>query len=61
MRELNATELQHAIDVVVRISRWYHTDCNLWNRFQPCAERAVQLLWGEMEVLVNDLALGGQA
>ena len=49
MRELNATALPHAIDVVVRISGWYHTDSNLWLRFQPYARRVVQLLWGEIE------------
>jgi hypothetical protein len=40
-----------AISSVIRFSRWYHDDCNLWNRFKPYAEQIVELLWGDIEVL----------
>lgn len=44
-----------AADVVVRVSRWYHTNrnCGFWKRFIPYASHVVELAWGDIEQLYN--------
>ncbi|GAK56028.1 hypothetical protein U27_02990 [Candidatus Vecturithrix granuli] len=36
----------YATDVIVRLSRWYYTDSNVWKRFRPYAEYIVRTVWG---------------
>lgn len=50
LRDFSGQELRHAVDSIVRISRWYHTDNNLWIRFRPYARQVVEHLWGGIEV-----------
>lgn len=54
--EMDQVQLDVAADVVVRVSRWYHTnsECGLWKRFIPYARRVVELVWGDMELLYDD-------
>jgi hypothetical protein len=47
--ELDEKDLSKAIDAIVRFSGWYHTESNIWKRFQPYAERVVKELWGDIE------------
>lgn len=55
-KEMDQVQLDVAADVVVRVSRWYHTNskCGLWKRFIPYARRVVELVWGDMELLYDD-------
>jgi len=55
-KEMDQVQLDVAADVVVRVSRWYHTnsECGLWKRFIPYARRVVELVWGDMELLYDD-------
>ena len=54
--EMDQVQLDVAADVVVRISRWYHTnsECGLWKRFIPYASHVVELVWGDIEQLYDD-------
>ncbi len=54
--ELDQVQLDVAADVVVRVSRWYHTnsECGLWERFIPYASHVVELAWGDIEQLYYD-------
>lgn len=47
--ELSRRDVRHATDAIVRLSRWRHTECNLWLRFRPHARQAAELLWGEIQ------------
>jgi DNA polymerase II small subunit/DNA polymerase delta subunit B len=51
--EMDQVQIDMAVDVVVRISRWYHTNkkCGLWKRFVPYASNVVKLVWGDIEKL----------
>jgi hypothetical protein len=51
LQELSEQDLNHAVDSIARISRWHHTENNLWLRFRPYAAQAVDLLWGGIEKL----------
>jgi hypothetical protein len=53
--EMDQVQLDMAVDVVVRISRWYHTNENvgLWKRFVPYASDVVKLAWGDIEKLYD--------
>lgn len=48
---LDEANKEYAADVIVRISRWYHTDTNLWIRFQPDAQYIVEQIWGDIKDL----------
>jgi len=48
--EMEQVNIDAAADLVIRMSRWYHTtNCNLWIRFKPYARRVVELTWGNIE------------
>ena len=52
--EIGEIQIDVAADVVVRISRWFHTtENNLWKRFTPYASQVVHLAWGHIEELYN--------
>ncbi len=55
-KEMDQVQLDVAADVVVRVSRWYHTnsECGLWKRFIPYASDVVELAWGDIEQLYDD-------
>lgn len=54
--EIDQVQIDMAADVVVRVSRWYHTnrECGLWKRFIPYASHVVELAWGDIEQLYDD-------
>jgi hypothetical protein len=54
-KEMNQVQLDVAADVVVRVSRWYHTNrkCGLWKRFIPYVSNVVELAWGDIEQLYD--------
>jgi len=54
--EMDQVQLDIAADVVVRVSRWYHTNrkCGLWKRFIPYVSHVVELAWGDIEQLYDD-------
>jgi len=54
--EMEQVQPDVAADVVVRVSRWYHTNrkCGLWKRFIPYASHVVELAWGDIEQLYDD-------
>jgi len=54
--EMDQVQLDVAADVVVRVSRWYHTnsECGLWKRFIPYASDVVELAWRDIEQLYDD-------
>lgn len=54
--EMDQVQPDVAADVVVRVSRWYHTNrkCGLWKRFIPYASDVVELAWGDIEQLYDD-------
>ena len=54
--EIDQVQIDVAADVVVRLSRWYHTnsECGLWKRFIPYASHVVKLTWGNIEQLYDD-------
>ena len=54
--EMDQVQPDVAADVVVRVSRWYHTNrnCGLWKRFIPYASHVVELAWGDIEQLYDD-------
>ena len=54
--EMDQVQLDMAADVVVRVSRWYHTnpECGLWKRFIPYARSVVELVWENIELLYDD-------
>lgn len=51
--KMDQVQMEVAGDVVVRISRWYHTNKNvgLWKRFIPYASEVVRLIWRDIEQL----------
>jgi len=54
--EMDQVQPDVAADVVVRVSRWYHTNrkCELWKRFIPYVSHVVELAWGDIEQLYDD-------
>lgn len=53
--EMSEVHIDKAADVVVRVSRWHHSNrSNLWIRFIPYACRVVELAWGDIEDLWNN-------
>ncbi len=55
-KEMDQVQLDVAADVVVRVSRWYHTnrECGLWKRFISYASLVVELVWEDIELLYDD-------
>ena len=53
--KMDQVQIDVATDVVVRVSRWYHTnsECGLWKRFIPYASHVVELAWGGIEQLYD--------
>jgi hypothetical protein len=49
--EIDEVQVPQAVDVVVRISRWHHTETNLYQRFRPDASFVVRQVWGDIERL----------
>lgn len=51
--EMDQVEIDLAADVVVRVSRWYHTNrvVGLWKAFIPYVDDVVRLAWGDIEPL----------
>jgi len=47
----NEVEDRKAADVIVRLSRWYHTRNNFWTRFKPTASEIVNIIWSDIENL----------
>jgi hypothetical protein len=46
-----AVDRREAADVIVRVSRWYHDDNNIYRRFVPAARVVVEVVWGRIEPL----------
>ena len=42
---------REAADIIVRLSRWYHTQGNFYLDFIPWAKKIVNLMWGSIENL----------
>ena len=47
--EMKEVRTAYAVDMVIRISRWYHTNTNLFIRFRPVAQLTVSKAWGDIE------------
>jgi hypothetical protein len=46
-----------AADLVVRVSRWYHSEGRFWVRFQPYAETIVRAAWGDIDDLYRTVSV----
>jgi len=52
---ISELQLDPAVDVVVRLSRWHHSSgSNIWRRFIPAATFVVREAWGEVEHLYDE-------
>ena len=49
--ESELVDKREAADIVVRLSRWYHTQGNFYLDFIPWAKKIVNLIWGGIENL----------
>lgn len=53
--ETAEVDLQPAVDVVARLSRWHHSSgSNIWKRFIPTATFVVRQAWGQIEHLHDE-------
>ena len=49
--EIEEVQADIAVDVIARISRWFHSEDNLWSRFAFHADTVVKKAWGTIENL----------